>query len=62
MKIKIYCDNGANIYSRREVTLDVDDLGYSAEEWGGLTDDEKWDKVSAFAMESWLQIWHEEIP
>ena len=51
MKIKFWCDNGANIHSCREDVFTLRDLGYSAEEWSEMTEDEKYDVVKDWAME-----------
>lgn len=45
MKIKFYCDSGANIHSRREEIIDTDDLGLEEGEWETLTDAEKEEHV-----------------
>ena len=46
MKIKFFCNSGANIHSCRRETLDtVDDLGLQEGEWETLSDDEK-DKMA----------------
>lgn len=42
MKVKFYCDSGANIHSRRESVLDtVDDLGLLEGEWESMSESEK---------------------
>jgi hypothetical protein len=46
MKVKFYCDSGANIHSCREETLDtVEDLGLDEGEWETLSDNEKEEHV-----------------
>ena len=42
MKIKVWCDNGANAYSERIETIDLQkDWGITDEEWNAMTEDEK---------------------
>lgn len=41
MKVKLWCDNGANIYSCREEIYDVRDFGYTDEEFKRLSDQDK---------------------
>jgi hypothetical protein len=45
MKIKFYCDSGANIHSRREEIIDTADLGLEEGEWEKLTDKQKEEHV-----------------
>ena len=59
MKIKLYCDNNANIYSKREEEFDVEDLGYSEDEWLALSEDEK-QKVANEWADEFLEIGFEE--
>jgi hypothetical protein len=40
-KFNVYCDSGANIHSRREEEIDLDDLGISSEEFDAKTEKEK---------------------
>lgn len=61
MKITITCDNGANIHSRRKATVDTDDLGYDAESWKDLSEDQKskavWDWLTDIG---WIEVdWRE---
>ena len=60
MKIKLFCDSGANGYSTREETLDTQDLGFEDGEWEELTDDEKY-KVAAEWANECLEIGYEEL-
>ena len=42
MKVKFYCDSGANIHSCREEVVDlVEDWGMTPEECAELTEDDK---------------------
>lgn len=46
MRVKFYCDSGANIHSCREETLDtVKDLGLDDGEWEGFSEEEKYEQV-----------------
>jgi hypothetical protein len=60
MKIKFYCDSGANIQSRREETMDVSKTGYTEEEWRELSDAEKQEAAQDWANNR-LEIGYEEI-
>lgn len=52
MKVKFWCNSGANAYSKREEILDVKkDLGYNEDEWGKMTDDEKYKEAERWAWE-----------
>jgi hypothetical protein len=51
MKIKFWCNNGANIHSKRIDTFSPDDLGYTEEEWSELTEEEKTLEARDWAME-----------
>lgn len=41
MKIKVWLDSGANHRSKYEVTVDVEDLGFSESEWRSLTEEQR---------------------
>ena len=61
MKIKLFCDSGANIHSCREVTFDtVEDLGMEEGEWEAMTDDEKYEEAEIWANDR-LSIGYEEL-
>lgn len=50
MKITVWINSGANAFSGRRETIDVDgELGYSDEEWTSLAEKEKAEAV----MEYW---------
>lgn len=61
MKVKFYCDSGANIHSCRESDwLDVEeDLLFGYGEWEKLTDDEKYEIAVDWAN-NYLDIGYEE--
>lgn len=52
MKIRIWSDTGANIYSKREQEYDLSDLGVSDEEWNEFTEDEREDFIRQIALEN----------
>jgi len=36
MKFKVWLDSGANIHSKREITISLDDIGISKDEWNDM--------------------------
>lgn len=61
MKLRIWLDSGANIHSKYEQVLDLEDLGISIEEWNSLSIEQKELEVKdiAFDKSDWG---FEEIP
>jgi hypothetical protein len=59
MKITFYCDNGANIHSKRKDTFTLEDLGYTVEDWTEMTEENKLEVVKDWAMER-FDYWFEE--
>ena len=52
MRVKFYCDSGANIHSCREEEIDlVEDWGMTKEECETLTEDEKLELAKEWAYE-----------
>ena len=52
MKVKFYCDSGANIHSCREEIVDlVEEWGMTKEECEALTEDEKIELAMEWANE-----------
>lgn len=41
MKLRVWCDSGANAHSKREEILDLEDLGLTEKEWLEMTEDER---------------------
>ena len=41
MKLRIWCDSGANAHSCREETHNIEDLGMTEADWDAMTDAEK---------------------
>ena len=56
MKVEFYVNSGANIHScNKSELMNVEELGYSEEEWNNLTEDEKWKEAEQWANE-YLEI------
>ena len=55
MKLKIWCDSGANAHSKREETIDIADMGLSEAEWHAMSGEEQEEaaKGIAFAQLDW---------
>ena len=51
MKVKFYCNSGANAVSTRVEIVDIEDYGYTDNEWHALTDDQKYEIVEEWAWE-----------
>lgn len=49
--IKYWCDSGANIHSRREGTITLDELGLTEEEWNEMSDDGRDELMRDIAFE-----------
>ena len=60
MKIKVWCDSGANIYSAREEVIDIKSWGFSDEDWNEMTEDEKYKEVELWAWDR-LEIGYKEL-
>jgi hypothetical protein len=41
MKIKYWCDSGANVYSCRMGETTLEELGLNKQEWDAMTEDEQ---------------------
>jgi uncharacterized metal-binding protein len=52
MKIKFWCDNNANVHSKKTVTFTLQQLGYTKEDWNDMTDEEKNKAVYEWAMDN----------
>jgi len=55
MKLRIWCDSGANVYSKREEIIDLEDLNLTEEQWKSMSEDERgaMAKDVAFAQLDW---------
>lgn len=60
MKIRFYCDSGANIHSSREYEFTPTELGFTQEEWKSLSDEQKQKHAEDWANDR-LEIGYEEI-
>ena len=61
MKVKFFCNSGANIHSTREDTFDtVTDLGLDDGEWENYSEDDKYKCAEEWANDR-LEIGYEEI-
>jgi len=61
MKLRIWCDSGANIHSKREETIEISELGVTEKEWLEMTEGEREEAVKPVAFER-LDWGFEEIP
>lgn len=50
-KFKVFLDSGANIHSKYETEVDLDDFGLSSEEWDEMSDPEKDEVMKDVAWE-----------
>lgn len=55
MKLRIWCDSGANAHSKREEIIDLKDLNITEDEWKKMSEDEREaaTKEVAFAQLDW---------
>ncbi|MFI4031763.1 DUF7167 family protein [Klebsiella quasipneumoniae] len=59
-KFKVFLDSGANIHSKYETEVDLDDFGLSSEEWDEMSDPEKDEVMKDVAWER-MEWGYEEI-
>ena len=52
MKVKYWLDSGANIHSRREGEISLDDLQLTIDEWNEMDEDEKTEMMKDYAWEN----------
>lgn len=60
MKIRLYCDSGANIHSKRQEIIKPEDWGMTEDEWTALTEEEKESMVKDWAFERLYWGWEEQ--
>ena len=65
MKVRFWCDSGANIHSCKEETLDLAEIWAMEEEearetWESMTEEEKYKEAEEWAWNSGLMIGYEE--
>lgn len=59
--IKICCNNGANIHSKRTENVPVTELTDSEDSWYAMTNEEKQKATWDWVMERcWIDVWYEE--
>lgn len=59
MKIKFWCDSGANIHSCRRGSFDLEEVGYTLEEWRELSEEDKAEIVQGYALDRLDWGWEE---
>jgi hypothetical protein len=60
MKIKVWCDSGANIHSKREDIVDLKDWNITDEEWNDMDDTIKQEFVNGWVNQK-LEIGFKEV-
>lgn len=62
MKVKFFCNSGANIHSRKSSSVldTVEDLGFAEGEWEQLPEDEKYKLAEEWAWQNGLEVYYEE--
>ena len=61
MKVKVKVSNNSSWHAADSGWMDVEELGYTAEEWSVLNEDQKHKAALHYAYESMnLEVWHEE--
>lgn len=50
-RFRVYLDSGANIHSKYEQEISLDDLGITDEEWDEMDDDEQTEVMKDIAWE-----------
>jgi hypothetical protein len=61
MKVKFWCDSGANIHSEKSEVVDLGEWGISEEEWATYTEDDKYKLAEEWAWNGGLGIGVEEV-
>lgn len=59
-KFRVYLDSGANIQSKYETEIDLDDIGIESDEWDGMSEKEKNEVMKEIAWER-MEWGYEEI-
>lgn len=59
-KFKVYMDSGANIHSKYEQVVDLEDIGMESEDWDQLEQEEKDSVMKEIAWER-MEWGYEEI-
>lgn len=58
-KFKVYLDSGANIHSRYETEVDLEDFGIESQEWDDMSDEEQQETMREVAWERAEWGWEE---
>jgi len=58
-KFKVYMGSGANIHSRYETVVDLEDFGLESEDWDEMSDEEKDETMREVAWERAEWGWKE---
>lgn len=58
-KFKVYLDSGANIHSRYETEVDLDDFGIESQEWDDMSEEEQQETMREVAWERAEWGWEE---
>lgn len=59
MKVRFFCNSGANIHSTRQEVVDLEKLGISDTDWRDMSEEEKYKVAEEWAWEK-LEIGFEE--
>lgn len=51
MRLRIWCDSGANAQSKWEEEINTSELGFTDEQWSALSDEDKEAEVREVAFE-----------
>lgn len=59
-KFKVYLDSGANIHSKYETEVDLEDFGIESDEWDDMSEEEQQETMREVAWEradwGWKEI------
>ncbi|MEG4669481.1 hypothetical protein UXP85_24825 [Enterobacter cloacae] len=58
-KFKVYLDSGANIHSRYETEVDLEDFGIESDEWDDMSEEEQQETMREVAWERAEWGWEE---
>ena len=57
MKIEVWTNSNANIKSENRITVDIDEIGFSEDEWNKLSNEEKDKAILEFCWETEMLSW-----
>ncbi|EPM3638956.1 DUF7167 family protein [Enterobacter roggenkampii] len=58
-KFKVYLDSGANIHSKYETEVDLEDFGIESDEWDDMSEEEQQETMREVAWERAEWGWEE---